>query len=1014
MKRIFTISGLVLFCFFFINSAFAQNLIIKGKVTDATTGESLIGVSVAVKGTTTGTQTDVNGAYSITAPSTATLAFSYIGYATQEVTVNGRNTIDIKLLAQNNELQQIVVIGYGTQRKVDNTGSVASVKGADITKEASQNALSSLQGKVAGVNIINSGSPGASPQVTIRGLGTIGGSSSPLYVVDGVWYDDISFLNTADIDNISVLKDASSTAIYGIRGANGVMVITTKRGAKGKPVISYNGYAGWQKATNLVKMANGTEYATAINELYQYNGITPPLFANPSSFGTGTNWYDQILRNAFVTNHEISVGGGSQNNVYNVSFGYLDQDGLVKTNNYQRYTLHVSDDWTVIKPLKIGFTISGLSSDSRDINGGIFHELFGASPTLPVYYADGKYGDPNDYHTGNGNNYNPQATIDFFNQRSRNQRITGNVYGELTFLKDFKFKTSYGGDVGQAEVRNYTPVYFATLAQQSTSSSLDIMHTETRNWIWENTLTYNKTIGDHRITGLVGMTAQDYTTYYAHGYAKNVPYVANGSLTSSYPDTVKNALQPVLPSQQPHIRDLSYFARANYSYKDKYLLNASIRQDGSSPYYGTNGANVFGYFPSVGAGWVISNESFMKNQHIFDELKLRGSWGQVGNRNVPINLSNLVITSDPSYLTAVFGNPQMPYLGASINTVVPPLTIWEKAQSTDFGIEGAFLNNRLSFEADYYNRITENAIFAIPIPASVGTAGGNIQGNQAKIRNRGGEFLISWKDQPSHDFSYAISANVGINTNEVLSVITGKNPIYSGGNGIANGALATRTVEGQPIGEFYGYKVAGIFQQDQTTGAQPAAKAGDFQYVDQNHDGVIDTRDRVALGNPNPKYNYGINTSFTYKHFDLEVDMQGVADVSIYNANIAYRYGNENFTQDFYTNRWHGAGTSNTYPSVNVGSNANAAPNSFYVESGAYFRVRNAQLGYTFPNAGLKKWGIQKLRIFANAQNPLNIFGYKGFSPEVANTTGDPLSQGLDANVYPLYATYNFGVNLTL
>ena len=418
------------------------------------------------------------------------------------------------------------------------------------------------------------------------------------------------------------------------------------------------------------------------------------------------------------------------------------------------------------------------------------------------------------------------------------------------------------------------------------------------------------------------MTAQDYTTYYAHGFAKNVPYMAKGSLTGSFPDTAKNVLQTVQPSQQPHIRDLSYFARANYSYKNKYLLNASIRQDGSSPYYGTNGKNVFGYFPSVGAGWVISNESFMKDQHIFDELKLRGSWGKVGNRNVPINLSNLVITSDPSYLTAVFGNPQLSVLGSSINTVVPPITIWENAESVDLGIEGAFFNNKLSFEADYYNRITDNAIFAIPIPASVGTAGGNIEGNQAKIRNRGAEFSLSWKDQPSHDFSYAISANVGINTNEVLSVQSGKNPIYAGGNGIANGALATRTVVGQPIGEFYGYKVTGIFQTANAVLHSPqhgAAQPGDFMYYDTDGDGELTTKDRVPLGNPNPKYNYGINTSFTYKHVDLEVDMQGVADVSIYNANIAYRFGNENFTQDFYDHRWHGPGTSNTYPSVIVG-----------------------------------------------------------------------------------------------
>lgn len=1012
MKRIFTISGLILLCFFFTFTAFAQNTTVKGKVTDATTGEGLPGVTVLIKGTTQGTQTDASGTYTLSVPANATLSISYVGYTSKDVPANG--AVAIKLLPATNELQQIVVIGYGTQRKVDNTGSVASVKGADLAKESSQNALSSLQGKVPGLNIVNSGQPGASPQVNIRGIGTIAGNSNPLYVVDGVWYDDISFLNNADIENVSVLKDASSTAIYGIRGANGVLVITTKHGVKGKPVVSYNGYVGWQKATNLVKMANATEYATAIDELYQDNGVTPVLFANPSSFGTGTNWYNQILRNAFTTNHSLTVSGGTEHNLYNVSFGYLDQDGIVKTNNYQRYTLHITDDWKVAKPLKIGFTLSGLSSESRDVNGGIFHELYGAAPTLPVFYKNGAYGDPADYHTGDGNNYNPEATIDFFNQHSRNKRFTGNVYGELTFLKDFKFKTSFGGDIGQAEVRNYTPIYYATLAQQSKTSSLDVQHTENHNWIWENTLTYDKKIGDHRITVLAGTTAQDYTTYFEHGYAQNVPYMANGSIRSSYPDSAKNVFQNVQPSQQPHIRDLSYFARLNYSFKDTYLLNASIRQDGSAPYYYGNGNHVFGYFPSVGAGWVISNESFMKDQSIVNDLKLRASWGKVGNRNVPINLSNIVVTSDPSYLTAVFGNPQQPYLGGSINTVVPPVTYWEDAQSTDAGLEGSFLHNKLSFEADVYNRITDNAIFAIPILASVGTQSGSIEGNQAKIRNRGAELVLTWKDQASQDFSYSISGNIGINTNVVQNVTTGKNPIYSGGNGVANGALATRTVEGEPIGEFYGYKVVGIFQTPAQIAAsgQKTALPGDFIYQDTNHDGTIDSRDRVVLGNPNPKYNYGINTSFTYKQFDLEVDMQGVADVSVYNANIAYRYGNENFTQDFYDHRWHGAGTSNTYPSVNVGANANAAPNSFYVESGAYFRVRNAQLGYTIPAAGLSKWGIQKIRIFANAQNAINLFGYKGFSPEV-NDGGNILNQGIDANVYPLYATYNFGVNVT-
>jgi TonB-linked SusC/RagA family outer membrane protein len=1013
MKRIFTISGLVLLCFLFVNSVFAQDASVKGKVTDATTGEALIGVSVSVKGTAAGTQTDVNGAYTLSAPAGATLTFTYIGYATQQLPVNGQTELNVKLLAQANELQQVVVIGYGTQRKVDNTGSVASVKGVEISKQASTNALSSLQGKVSGVTITNNGTPGSSPQVSIRGLGTVYGNVSPLYVVDGTWYSDISFLNNNDIENVTILKDASSTAIYGVRAANGVVLITTKHGVKGRPVVSYNGYAGWQSATNSVKMADATEYATAVNELVGYSNfgvdadkVKPPLFADPSSYGKGTDWYKQILRDAFVTNHQVSISGGTDKLTYDYSFGYLDQDGLVKNNNYKRYTLHFANDFTPVKALKIGYSANGVFSKSNDIPGGIFHQLYTAAPTLPVFNADGSYGDPAAYNTGNGNNFNPEATLDFTNHKTVTHRLTGDVHGELSILKNLKFRTSFGGDIGQVEARGYIPVYKATTAQTATVSSLDLDHTETRNWIWENTLTYDYRVKDNKFTALLGYSAQNNHNYQLAAHADNVPYAESGNMHTSFPGDASVNYLPTA-ADQLHNRTLSQFARVNYSFQDKYLLNASIRRDGASQFY----PNPYGWFPAIGAGWVITNEQFMKGQHIFDNLKLRGSWGKVGNSVVPINPSVQTIAADP-YLTAVFGNPQVPYQGASINSVVPQLTVWEKAVSSDFGIEGGFLHNRLSFEADYYNRETQDAIFAIPIFLSVGTNSGSLIGNQASIRNRGFEFSLSWKDQPTKEFSYSVSGNIGVNNNKVLSVRSGQNPIYSGGNSIANGNLATRTVAGEPIGEFYGYKVAGVFQTAAEVAAsnQKGAQPGDFIYQDLNGDHTIDSRDRTVIGNPNPKINYGINTAFTYKQFDLAIDLQGVADVDVYNANIGYRFGNENFTQDFYDHRWHGAGTSNTYPSTNVGSNDNSKPNTFFVESGAYFRVRNAQLGYTLPGNSLKKYGVQKIRFYANAQNAINIFGYKGFTPEIGGNVGN---MGIDADVYPLYATYNFGVNVT-
>jgi TonB-linked SusC/RagA family outer membrane protein len=998
MKRIITISLYGVLCLLLTNRAFAQNITVKGTVSDAKTGETLIGVSVAVQATQTGTQTGPDGSFTISAPSTGKLSVSYIGYATQIIDIAGRTNITIKLQDQTNELQQVVVVGYGTQRKLDVTGSVSTVKGEEISKQASVNPVSALQGKVAGVQVTNSGSPGASPKVTIRGTGTIYGNTNLLYVVDGVWYDDISFLNPSDIESISILKDASSTAIYGLRAANGVVLVTSKKGKKGSTTINYNGYAGWQTITNQVELANATEYATIINELSKRE-----FLKDPASFGTGTDWFAQGTRDAFVTSHQVSVNGGAEKSSYNFSLGYLNQDGNIKGNNYERLTTRLTNDYQPFKNFKAGFSISGLYSKSKDIPGGIFHELYAAAPIVPVYYADGTYGDPSDFNLGSGNAFNPQVSLDFYNQRSKNYRFTGNVYAELTFAKYFTFKTSLGGDVGQAERRNYNQVYKATLTQQNDVSQLSVNRDETRNWIIENTLTFTNKFGDHNVTALVGQTAQRNQFYTMQGTAQNVPYSSDGDLYLNLGDVAGRNVT----DGGSLTTALSYFGRVNYSFKDKYLLNASLRADAGSQFYGTN---LWAYLPSVGAGWVITNEDFMKDQTVFNTLKLRGSWGKVGNAGVPINPTILTVTQIPAY-TAIFGPDQMPYTGRSIASIVPPAILVERGVGTDIGIEAGLLNNKLTIEADYYNRTTEQAIFDIPVLASIGTASGKLIGNQASFRNRGFEFVAGWKDKVG-DFSYSVSGNFSVNDNQVISVVTGKNPIYAGGGGLTNGSLSTRTVVGGAIGEFYGYKVAGVFQNqaeiDQSL--QPSAKPGDFKFVDTNNDKKLDGNDRVDLGSPNAKYFYGFNTNFNYKNFDLALDFQGVGGVSVYNANIAYRFGNENFTKDFYDNRWHGEGTSNTYPSADVGKNANAAPNSFFVESGAYFRVRNIQLGYTLPTGILSKLKMQRVRVYANAQNPFNFFKYKGFSPEIGGT---PTNAGIDANIYPLYATYNFGVNVT-
>ena len=991
-------------------TAWSQETQVTGRVISAEDNLPIPGVNIVVEGTTRGTTTDVDGNYSIGLGSGEnTLVFSFVGFKPMTVQVDGRTNIDVTLESDVTALEEIVVVGYGEQRKIDITGSVSNVEGEAITRQPSVNPISALQGRVAGVQITNSGAPGSSPQIRIRGLGTVKGNPNPLYVVDGVWYDDISFLNPGDIANISILKDASSQAIYGVRAANGVVLISTKKGRNdAAATVSYNGFVGSQVITNQVEMANGPQYAQMINELDVANGATP-RYDDPSSYGT-TDWFRQILRAGVISNHQVSISGGGEKSTFNFSLGYLDQEGTVEGNDFKRYTARLQNDFQAFDFLKLGYTITGAMNNSQDIPGGIFHELYSASPITPVYYADNTYGDPYDYKAGSSNQFNPQATLDFYDQTSRNYRMTGNIFAELTFLKNFTFRSSLGGDFGENELRNYSPQYAATLSQRRSTSLLRRERAETRNWILENTLTYsNNDDEDHAITVLLGQGAQRYRSYKLETTAENVPNNSEGDhyLTLGNPGT------RFVDDEGDLYTIASYFARVNYSFRDRYLVTASLRADGSSK-FGEN--DRWGYFPSVGLGWVISEEGFMQDQTIFDNLKLRGSWGKIGNSSVPSNTSVLTV-SQPQTFTYVGGNG-VTFPGASINTITPPTTVWETGVGTDIGLEANFLDYRLYAEVDYYIKDTQNAIFDIPILGSIGTSGSTIVGNQATFRNSGFEFQVTWQDQRSDDFSYTVSANLGINKNEVFEVSTGANPIDQA-VGTTGGAINTRTVVGQPIGQFYGYRVAGVFQSQEDinnylssdgTVIQPTAVPGDFKYADLNDDGIIDGLDNTFLGNPNPRNVYGVNTNWRFKMFDLTLDFQGVSGVEIYNANLGSRFGTENFTRDFYENRWHGDGTSNVYPSANIGGGQNYRSNSFYVESGDYFRVRNIQLGFTFPSALTEKWHISTVRLYANAQNALNFFSYRGMSPEVG---GEPTRAGVDIDVYPMFATYNLGLNVT-
>lgn len=995
MKRIFTISGLVLLCFFFINSAFAQNVAVKGVVSDAANNETLIGVTVNVKGTVNGTQTDANGAYSISAPSNATLVFSYIGYASQEIPVSGQTSLNVKLQAQKSALAEVVVIGYGTQRKVDNTGSIATVKGADLASQPNPNPVSSLQGKVAGVQIINSGTPGSSPQITLRGVGTIYGNVNPLFVVDGVWYNDISFLNSNDIESMSVLKDASSEAIYGLQAANGVIIITTKKG-KGAAKVRYDAYAGFSTPTNVPVMANATQYATMVNEVNGSLSGGALTFADPSKFGTGTEWINLILHNSFTQSHNIGISGSTDKSSYNFSAGYYSQNGNVAYNKYNRITTHLNQDVQVYKFLKVGYSAILEGDHSKDIPDGIMYKAYTAAPVVPVRYADGTYGDPGDFPVGNAVS-NPQVILDYFNQTTQNYLFNGNAYAELKFTDFLTFRTSFGGTFGHQEVQGYTPVYQATQGQFNSISSLTKNNSDTRNWLWENTLTFDKTFDKvHHLTVLAGESLQRLRSFYENGTAQNVPDIPGGQYFAL-------GNNPTLTDGGNIETRESYFGRVSYSYNDKYLLNATVRRDASSVY---SDQYKWGTFPSVGAGWVISNEDFMKDQHIVDNLKLKGSWGEAGNGAT----GQHAIALNQQFISNMGGGDNL-QIGSGLLSLVPPVVFWEKSVGTDFGIESSFLHDRLTFEADYYIKKTEDGIFPVPVLGSLGASGGTLVANQATYQNKGWEFTAGWRDRIGKDFSYSVNGNISINDNKVLSVLSGPIPLYGGGAGSAGGNLTNRTIVGQPIGEFYGYKVVGIFQTDQeaTASGQANAKAGDVIYGNNGQ--------KTVLGNPNPKYLYGLNIALKYKAFDLSADISGVGKVSLYNGNEDVRYGFENWTQDFYNHRWHGPGTSNNTPSAFLSDAANGQPNSFYVENGSYLRIRNVQLGYNLPPSVLSKLKISALRIYISGQNLATFTKYKGFNPELPAILTDGaqagINQGIDNGVVPTYAIFNAGVNVT-
>jgi TonB-linked SusC/RagA family outer membrane protein len=989
----------LLLSFFTITSLYAQEtLTVKGKVTGGAANETLIGASVLVKGSTNGANTDANGEFTINnVPSNATLVISYLGFATQEVLVNGRSNINVTLQAAANELQQVVVIGYGTQEKRDVTGSIVSLKAEEFEDTPAPNPLNAIQGKAAGVLITNSGSPGAAPTIRIRGIGSLNSGTAPLYVVDGIFANNIDFVNPNDIASMEILKDASSLAIFGLQGANGVIIVTTKRAKKGETNINFNSYAGIQRVAKKIDVANAAQFKQLYNEQLANLGQAPFDF-DFNGYTADTDWQDQILReNAFINNNSLSITSGTERNSASFSLNYFNQEGLVKYDSYKRYTAHLRDEFTVNDNLKVGADISLFRWDRTPATGGILNSLW-AAPVYSPYHASGAWNSGPSFQRAQVGNPVAFMEINKGTTKSNGYRFVASAFGEVKFLKDFTWRSTFYTDLGFNQERGYTPIYSIGFGDQRAQfndiSGVRQSKDNFTSWQQDHTLTYSKTfLEKHDVTVLLGATAQfraeDFMGGSTQGFTIDIPndprfWYLNISDDLDAERNFGRAEEEALASA---------FFRINYAFASKYLLNVSLRRDGTSRF---GPKNQFDNFPSVGAGWVISEESFMRNQKYVDFLKLKASWGKQGNQNVGRYAIYPVLLSGVS---AVFGEKVFP---AAVQQYIPSPDIqWEVTTGTDAGIEVITLKNRLSLEVDYYNRKSDEILVEVKAPAGAGIP--PTFTNAASVVNKGFELSATWRDEIA-DFGYSISGNLTTIKNEVTS--------YGDNAGFEIFEGNSRTSIGYPIGAFYGYVQEGIYQTNDEIANSPASAVpvspGDIKFKDINGDNIIDNKDRTFLGSPAPDLTYGASVNVRYKGLELGLDMQGVAGNYIYNNRIAANFSILNY-ETRRLDRWTGPGTSNKEPILDNTRSQNFRPSDYYLEKGDYFRIRNLTLGYNLPGGVLDMLKLKGAKVYVNAQNLKTFTKATGYSPEVG---GSVLQSGVDNGTYPVPVIYTGGVNI--
>ena len=971
---------------------FAQQITVQGVVKDQT-GETVIGASVMEKGTTNGTITGIDGDFSLNMSPNGTLVVSFVGYKTQEVQVKGQKQLQVVLSEDAEMLDEVVVIGYGTMKKSDLTGAVSSIGNKDIKDSPVSNLGQAIQGKISGVQIVDAGKPGDNVSIKIRGLGSIN-NCDPLVVIDGVPTDlGLSSLNMADVERLDVLKDASATAIYGSRGANGVVMITTKRGTEGKGKLAVSANYSFQNATNVPSLLNAAQYAELSNDMMVNSGRNPnPEWANPSELGAGTDWMDELLRTGVMQNYTVSYSGGNEKSHYYVSGGFLDQSGIVKSVNYRRFTFQSNSDAQVLKWLKFSNNIT-FSADTKKSGSYNIGDALKALPIYPVKNEDGSWSGPDGNSEWYGSTRNPIGPTQLNKSQTDGYNFLANLTAELTFTKWLKFKSTFGYDAKFWFIDNFTPKYNwkPTPTEETSRYKSD---NKSFTYLWDNYFLFDHTFAEkHRVGLMAGMSAQWNTNDYLNAQKNvfmfdNVHEMDNGEEMYA------------IGGNETEWALLSYMARVNYSYEDRYLLTATIRRDGSSRF---GKKHRWGTVPSVSVAWRASQEKWFPKNDYINDLKVRAGYGVTGSQASVGNYSYLA-----SYNTSVypFGISSGNQTALVSSTLANPYIHWEEVAQTNIGFDASLFNSRVMFSFDAYLKETRDMLVKASIPITSGFEDTTTTyTNAGKVRNQGIEMSL-------HTIN--LTGELGWETN--LTATYNKNKIKDLNSDVPyyinqiNNSYVTMLAKDYPINVFYGYVTDGIFQNQSevnTHAVQPGAEPGDIRFRDLNNDGVINDSDRTVIGNPNPSWLFSMNNSLSYKGFELSVFLQGIAGNKIYNANNIDNTGMAaayNQTTDV-LKRWQGEGTSNSMPRAVFGDpNQNTRVSDRFVENGSYLRLKNITLSYTFPKQWLQKAQIENARLSLSCENVATITGYSGFDPEVG-------INGIDQNRYPISRTFSLGLN---